>query len=68
MNHIVNGTYYTAGMSEGMELTSLGGQILRISQQGGLTVNGVPIVNPDMSLTNGVAHLIDQVGDQVWCN
>ncbi|GAB6019386.1 hypothetical protein CHUAL_000971 [Chamberlinius hualienensis] len=61
LNHMVNGTYYTAGLGEGEELKSIGGQILRVSHAGGLTVNGVPIINPDISVTNGVVHVIDEV-------
>jgi len=41
--------------------TTLQGQPLRISRQGGVKVNDASVIAPDVEATNGVIHIIDTV-------
>ncbi|XP_067684415.1 transforming growth factor-beta-induced protein ig-h3-like [Haliotis asinina] len=60
--HVVNsGTYYSAGLYEGLVLESIQGK-LQIGVVGlTVTVNGSNITTADTTVTNGVLHTIDSV-------
>ena len=52
-NPIAPGTAETYPTLEGDSVT------VRVAEDGGVTVNGVPISNPDVDASNGVAHVAD---------
>lgn len=60
--HIVAGAYTSADLKNGMELTTLKGQKIRLSQEkGSWLVNGAKIKIADISSSNGVIYVIDAV-------
>ncbi|OWF35135.1 transforming growth factor-beta-induced protein ig-h3-like [Mizuhopecten yessoensis] len=57
-NHIVRGTFFTAGMYNGEPLNTMEGQTLNVAMtNGNVTVNDAPLVIPDWTCSNGVAHV-----------
>ncbi|XP_060064770.1 periostin-like [Ylistrum balloti] len=57
-NHIVRGTFFTAGMYVGEPLTTLDGQTLHVTvDKGNITVDDAALVIPDWTCTNGVVHV-----------
>eukprot|EP01098_Paradermamoeba_levis_P014784 TRINITY_DN7221_c0_g1_i1.p1 TRINITY_DN7221_c0_g1~~TRINITY_DN7221_c0_g1_i1.p1 ORF type:complete len:230 (-),score=95.26 TRINITY_DN7221_c0_g1_i1:50-739(-) len=57
--HIVNGTWYTAGLFPELPLTSLSLSPLNISMEGkSYKISSSLITQPDLSVTNGVIHFI----------
>lgn len=63
LNHITDGVLLSDELQPGQILNGFRGGALRIGENeaGGLTVNGVPIVQADVMASNGVIHAIDQV-------
>lgn len=62
LNHVVPGAYFSTVFTNGFELRSLGGDPLTFTTSRGLIlVNGIPILKPDVEVTNGVIHEINRV-------
>jgi uncharacterized surface protein with fasciclin (FAS1) repeats len=62
-NHVVTGIAgYLPTLQNGDKLTTAGGGTLQVTVNGGQTfINGVQIVQPNVILPNGVAHIMGQV-------
>ncbi|CAL1530997.1 unnamed protein product [Lymnaea stagnalis] len=61
-NHVVPGTIYSAGLSDGQKLTTLAGTQLEVKiNSGSVTVGGAKVTWADVGTTNGVIHLIDSL-------
>jgi uncharacterized surface protein with fasciclin (FAS1) repeats len=60
--HVVKGRLMAADLKDGQQLTTVQGEKLTVSTQGGkVIVNGANVVQADVLSNNGVAHVIDQV-------
>ncbi|CTQ48811.1 fasciclin domain-containing protein [Jannaschia donghaensis] len=59
--HVVPGAVMSGDLSDGMEAQAVNEGTLVIGTEGGVTVNGVNVVTPDIETTNGVIHVIDGV-------
>ena len=60
--HVVAGTYLSTDLTDGMELTTVQGENLSITVNGGgVFVNDAMVVLPDVVCCNGVIHAIDNV-------
>ena len=60
--HVVEGEYLSSDLSDGQTLTTLSGDDLTVSIDGGdVTVDGAQIVRPDIDAGNGVIHIINGV-------
>ncbi|XP_022236399.1 transforming growth factor-beta-induced protein ig-h3-like, partial [Limulus polyphemus] len=60
--HVVGGTFYTAGLSNGMKLKAIGGNDLAIGDEPDCTtVDGVKVNSPDINCNNGVIHMISHM-------
>ncbi|MFD0941289.1 fasciclin domain-containing protein [Pedobacter boryungensis] len=60
--HVVSGALKSSDLKDGMELTTVQGQKLKISMKDGKwMVNGVNITIPDVISSNGVTYVIDGV-------
>lgn len=59
--HVVDGALGSSGVASSSLIPTLNGQAVTIAQDGSLTVDGAGIVAADVSATNGVIHIIDQV-------
>lgn len=61
-NHIVCGTFFTAGLYTGERLTTLDGQTLGVKTgNGNTTVDDAQIIIPDWTCTNGVVQVTTEV-------
>jgi len=56
--HVVAGRFLSTDLTEDMMLTTLQGEDLTISLDGGATVNGIDLVKTDLMADNGVVHVI----------
>ncbi len=62
LNHVVQNTYYTAGMHDGQKLNTMVDCELDVHvNNGGISVGKGKIVLPDMTATNGAIHSIDEI-------
>jgi len=60
--HVVAGTYKAADLKDGQELTTVQGEKLKVSINGGtVKVGGATVAQPDVAVSNGVVHVIDKV-------
>jgi transforming growth factor-beta-induced protein len=60
LNHVVNETYYSAALSDKKEMTAMGGNTIKVKISGGETkFNEGKLLTADLSMTNGVIHIID---------
>ncbi|HSK90686.1 MAG TPA: fasciclin domain-containing protein [Euzebyales bacterium] len=60
--HVVEGSYTSSDLSDGDTLTTLQGDDLTVSVDGGtVMVSGAEVVQPDLEAGNGVIHVIDGV-------
>lgn len=60
--HVVPGTYTAADLKDGQELTTVEGQKLTVSVNGGtVKVNDATVEKADVNASNGVVHVIDKV-------
>jgi uncharacterized surface protein with fasciclin (FAS1) repeats len=60
--HVVPGTYTAANLKDGQELTTVQGQKLKVSVNGGtVKVNGATVEKADVNASNGVVHVINKV-------
>ncbi|XP_061167963.1 transforming growth factor-beta-induced protein ig-h3-like [Saccostrea echinata] len=60
--HVVSGTFYSSGLKDGMEVPTVEKSEVRISVNGDtVKVNDATVVQADISVTNGVIHVIDTV-------
>ncbi|CAL1276763.1 unnamed protein product [Larinioides sclopetarius] len=62
LNHILPGSLYTGGITDGMRWDTAGGEVITFTTKRGLIfANGIPIVIPDVPFTNGVIHVLNRV-------
>jgi len=59
--HVVDGRVFAGDLVDGMEATTLQGETVTISLNGGAQVNGTSIIATDVFTANGVVHVIDAV-------
>ncbi|RYZ29588.1 MAG: fasciclin domain-containing protein, partial [Sphingobacteriales bacterium] len=60
--HVVAGAYKSADLKDGMELTTVEGKKIKLSQKDGAWwVNDAKITTPDVISSNGVTYVIDGV-------
>lgn len=59
--HVVPGRILAADLTDGQTVTTVEGSTLTINLDGGASVNGVDIIDTDITASNGVVHLIDGV-------
>jgi transforming growth factor-beta-induced protein len=59
--HVVPGRVLSSDLTEGQVVTTAEGRPLRVTLSGGARVNGVNITATDVTASNGVIHVIDQV-------
>lgn len=60
--HVVSGTLKAADLKDGMELTTVQGEKLKVTvKDGKVMINGATVTIPDIMDSNGVTHVIDQV-------
>ena len=60
--HVVAGTYKAADLKDGMELTTVEGQKLKVSVKNGVVMVGdAKVTIADVISSNGVTHVIDAV-------
>lgn len=59
--HVVSGKVMSSDLSEGMTASTVQGDDITITLDGGAKVNGAAISMPDIEASNGVIHVIDAV-------
>lgn len=60
--HVVSGSYKAADLTDGMELTTVEGEKLKVSVKDGVVmVGGATVTTADVISSNGVTHVIDAV-------
>ena len=60
--HVVPGNIIAADLKNGQQLTTLEGQVLKVSIKAGkVKINGANITTADLAGKNGVVHVIDAV-------
>lgn len=60
--HVVPGTYRAADLTDGMELTTVQGQKLKVTvKDGGVMINNATVTIADVISSNGVTHVVDAV-------
>ncbi|WP_460677615.1 fasciclin domain-containing protein [Hymenobacter coalescens] len=60
--HVVPGALKAADLQDGQELTTVQGEKLKVSMQGGkVMVGGATVTIPDVVSSNGVTHVVDKV-------
>lgn len=60
--HVVEGVFYSGGLQDGQEVPTVEKSKLLISINGGVVkVGGATVLQADVSVTNGVIHVIDTV-------
>ena len=60
--HVVSGAHLAADLEDGAELTTVQGEKLKVTVNGGkVTIGGANVTTADVAASNGVVHLIDKV-------
>ena len=60
--HVVGQTLTSADLADGTELETLNGETITIANDGTtITANGAPVSRADITVNNGVIHIIDEV-------
>ena len=60
--HVVSGSVHEADLQNGMMVTTLEGQKLRVTvTAAGVYINGAKVTTADVDASNGVVHIIDSV-------
>lgn len=60
--HVVSGKHMAAGLKDGAELTTVEGEKLKVSVKGDKVMVGkAHVTKADVSASNGVVHMIDEV-------
>ena len=60
--HVVSGAHLAADLKDGVELTTVQGEKLKVTVNGGkVTIGGANVTAADVAASNGVVHLIDKV-------
>lgn len=60
--HVVSGKTMAAGITNGMEITTLEGNKVTAKLMGGkVYIGGAEVITPDVNTTNGVVHIIGKV-------
>ncbi|XP_076467560.1 transforming growth factor-beta-induced protein ig-h3-like [Babylonia areolata] len=60
-DHVVSGMYWSAGLTDGMTLPTLGGSNITIKIGPGVAANNAQVTTADIGASNGVIHVIDSV-------
>lgn len=59
--HVVRGVWFLSGLIDGDRLVTISDEILSITHDGDcVSVNGACVVVRDITLTNGVLHVVDK--------
>ncbi|MGV9172454.1 MAG: fasciclin domain-containing protein [Promethearchaeia archaeon] len=61
MCHILEGKYRSEDLSKKISIKALNGLELDITLSSEMYINDARIINSDISLSNGVVHIVDQV-------
>jgi len=61
LSHVVSGSYWSAGLTDGMTLTTLNNKTITIHTVAGVSANNAGVVTADIGATNGVIHVVDKV-------
>ncbi|GIX94738.1 transforming growth factor-beta-induced protein ig-h3 [Caerostris extrusa] len=62
LNHILPGSLYTGGITDGLRWETVGGEVIVFTTKRGLIfANDIPIIIPDVPFTNGVIHVLNRV-------
>jgi len=61
LSHVVSGAYWSAGLTDGMRLTTLNNKTITIHTTSGVEANNAGVTTADIGATNGVIHVIDAV-------
>ncbi|MGB1042429.1 MAG: fasciclin domain-containing protein [Tenacibaculum sp.] len=66
LNHVFDGQAFSQSLSNGQELTSLGGAKVTVDTSSGVSLTtgsgqSVGVTTPDVQASNGVIHIIDKV-------
>lgn len=59
--HVVPGKVMSSDLSNDMMVTTVNGSDVKITTEGGVTVNGSNVTTADITSSNGVIHVIDAV-------
>lgn len=59
--HVVEGKYLISDLNEVDTLTALNGKILKVTNDGNVRINGIPIEKEDIKCTNGIIHAISDI-------
>jgi transforming growth factor-beta-induced protein len=60
--HFVYGLFYSSNITDGLTATALNNETLTFSEtDAGMTVNGISLVSTDLTVINGVVHVVDEV-------
>ena len=60
--HVVEGSFLAEDLFDGQMFTSLSGESLMVGASGGgVSINGVDVVRPDLQADNGVIHVVRNV-------
>ncbi|OWF36314.1 transforming growth factor-beta-induced protein ig-h3-like [Mizuhopecten yessoensis] len=60
--HVVSGTYYSGGLVDGQKVPTVAGGNLTVQISGGqVLIDNAHVTHADISVTNGVIHVIDKV-------
>jgi len=59
--HILPGRYVAADLAKTSSVKTLQGEDLEVNAEGGITIGGASVVDPDIETDNGVIHIIDRV-------
>jgi uncharacterized surface protein with fasciclin (FAS1) repeats len=59
--HVVSGAVMSTDLSDGQTAKTVQGENVVIKTEGGVSVNGATVATADVSASNGVVHIIDEV-------
>ncbi|XP_061185107.1 periostin-like [Saccostrea echinata] len=60
--HYIQGTYYSAGLTDGMKIRTVqGSDVIIKKNNNGVMVENAKVIQADIKVTNGVVHIIDKV-------
>jgi len=59
--HVVSGAVMSTDLSDGQTAKTVQGEKVVIKTEGGVSVNGAAVTAADVSASNGVVHIIDEV-------
>lgn len=60
--HVVSGTFFATDLQDGQELTTLQGELLKVTlKDGKVLIGDAEVVSADVEASNGVVHVIGKV-------